>query len=600
MAGIASYPKLPYPPIERHGVIGDRQTAALVAADGSVDWLCLPDYAGHVFFGGLLDADKGGYWQLGPPEAQLGQQHYPGESFVLATTWRSDDGELELADGMPVHDTHRPPAAPTIVRRLRCTRGRAAWRLAMEAAVDFSPLWPVTLAADRVALAARGQQLVLWASQPIEAQGAAVRASGVLKAGEEVWFVLAAENSGPWSSQRAALVLEGAYDYWRHWSARLDYKGPFAETVRRSAMLVHLLCYAPAGSMVAAPTASLPERIGGDWNADYRFAWVRDASLSAAVLPMLGNVDDCEHYLAWLVERHHPTDRPLQPLYGIHGESELQTIVRKDLYGYRGSGPVRFNNHAFRQHQHDLYGYLAECMQIYLHHGGPWRSEYWELLERSANFISEVWQQPGNSIWELPATQQYVSGKAMSWSMLNHTIEIAEKLHHSGSAERWKHERERLRADVLENCWSERHRSFKQRQEGDNLDAAGLLVPLTGLLPADDPRSSSTIEAVARELSIGGYVYRFDPQQTPGMPQIPLGQYEGAFLPCTFWLARAYVQQGQPRRAEAILSQAEELAGPLRLFAEGVDTRSGSFLGNTPLLFSHVEFVRAALELAAL
>jgi GH15 family glucan-1,4-alpha-glucosidase len=597
MPHLAPHQSVPYLPIKRHGVIGDRQTAALVAADGTVDWLCLPDYAGPVFFGSLLDARQGGHWKLGPGAPILGRQEYLEETMLLSTVWQANGWQLELIDCMPLHGTLQPPSMPTLVRRLRCARGRAPWCMVLEAAADFAPLWAITLAADRVSLPATSGALVLWASSPIEAQGPSVRASGELNAGEEVWCVLAPDDSGPWSVERARMVLGGAQDAWRRWSDKLEYRGPFAQCVRHSARLVHLLSYAPAGSLVAAPTASLPERIGADWNADYRFAWVRDASLSSAVLPMLGNVSDCEHYLQWLVGRERAFGTPLQPLYGIHGERELQQHDRKDLYGYRGSRPVRFNNHAFRQQQHDAYGFLAECLDIYLEHGGPWRPEFWELLARSADFIADHWQESGNSIWELPVEQHYLSGKVMSWTMLDRAIAIGEKLRKDGRLDRWKTERERVRADVLARGWSELHASFKQRYEGDNLDAAALLVPLSGLLPAGDPRSLSTVDGVARELTIDGCVYRFDPPETPGMPAIEMGEYEGAFLPCTFWLARAYAQQNRVSEAETILARAEERAGPLRLFAEGVDPRSGAYLGNTPLLFSHVEFVRAALEL---
>jgi GH15 family glucan-1,4-alpha-glucosidase len=259
---------------------------------------------------------------------------------------------------------------------------------------------------------------------------------------------------------------------------------------------------------------------------------------------------------------------------------------------------VRFGNHAYKQHQHDSLGYLADSILLHVEAEGDWRPEYWELVRRLADFVCATWKHPGNSIWELPVVQHYLSGRVMSWVALDRAIKIAERVGGTGNFVAWQTARNEIHHDLLKNGWSERLGAFRQRYEGENLDSAALLITVMDVLPPDDPRVIATVERIADRLTINGFVYRFDPRETPGMTSTPLGEYEGAFLPCTFWLATAYARAGERHRAEAILKAAEEAAGPVGLFAEGVDGRSRTFLGNTPLVFSHTEYIRAALSLS--
>jgi GH15 family glucan-1,4-alpha-glucosidase len=602
------HPPVPYAAIKHHGVIGDRRTAALVAADGTIDWLPVPDYAGDVIFGALLDAQKGGYWNLGPGLRSIGKQSYVEDTTSLMSAWDLRDGRLELTDALAWPSDRRPPHREkqrAVLRRLRCSKGRVSARLLLSAADDFKPVEPTTITDTTVSLRTGRHDLELWASRPVHVTPSGVEAAWELKEGEELWCVLAVGHRvAEWNEKKAAEAMREADRYWKQWVGHLAYKGPRQTRVRRSAILVHQLGYAPDGSHVAAVTTSLPERIGGDWNADYRLSWVRDTSLSLEVLTLLGDTKGAQRYLEWVSGLLSPRDPPLQVVYGIHGEKKLSQDERKDVEGYRASEPVRLGNRAYQQDQHGSMGYLVDCIYTYLQGGGEWRPEFWDLVRRIADYIAEHSKNESNSIWELPVKQQYLSGKVLGWLALDRAIRIGEKIGQRENTERWRKRRDALHAEVMERGWSDHHHlgAFRQRYEGDNLDAAALLIPIVGFLPFDHPRVRSTVEKVIELLSIDGFVYRFDPLETPGVQKqgIPLGEYEGAFLPCTFWLATVLARMGRKAEAETILRRAESLAGPVGLFAEGVDARSGDFLGNTPLLFSQVEYVRAVRALAGI
>jgi alpha,alpha-trehalase len=594
---------IPYQAIERHGVIGDRRTAALIGADGTIDWFCLPDFDGAIVFGSLLDWSAGGHWKFGPAKIVSGEQRYFNETAVLETGWKLDEGRLSCVDAMLWPEDHRNPAdqdARILVRRLQCTEGK------VQCVLDLQPGYmfhrneiKMAVEDNRVLINVGDFTLQLWSTAPVETGELKTYGRFDLTAGEEVWAVLSFGRSvQDWSVQRAEAALQNTTKYWGDWNRGLKHRGFRHVGLQRAALTIHLLTYAPSGAQVAAATTSLPEAIGGSWNADYRFSWLRDTSLACAALTWLGDWKETERYFRWLTTVPPGKSMPLQVLYGIHGETEPKQNIVKGASGYRASRPVRIGNHAYRQLQMSSFGFLADCALIYLNAGGSWNKEYGNLIRAVAEYAASHWSEADNSIWELSKREHYVSSRVMSWVVLDRAAKIMRKISDEKIPDHWDQAAAAIRREILLQGWSERLKAFRQCYGFENLDAAALLIPILDFLPPDDPRVLSTIDRVAEELSIDEFVFRFNPEETPGVQQLPLGQLEGAFLPCTFWLATAYAKTRRPGRALAILERAEKIAGSLGVFAEAVDPRTLSFAGNTPLLFSHVEYVRAVLALA--
>jgi GH15 family glucan-1,4-alpha-glucosidase len=577
---------IPYPAIGRHGVIGDRRTAALVAADGTIDWLCLPDYDGQPVFGALLDARAGGAWRLGPARLVQGRQSYDGDTAVLTTAWELESGRLELTDTMLWPEDDRPAGrvdGRAVLRRLRCVTGQAACVWALEPRPDGAP------------------EIHTWTSGPIgTVPGAPPR--GVerftLHAGEELWAVLGPDDANGWTVERCRAALEETATFWRQLAARLQWNGPGAPQARRAGITIHLLSYAPDGSVVAAPTTSLPERIGGSWNADYRLSWVRDSALSLGALASLGDVENAGRYLDWLGRRA-AGGVPQRPLYSLREDRGTPTQHDGALAGYRGSAPVRFGNHAYDQRQIGSLGFLADCVLVYLRHGGDWGEVHWDMLRRAADHVADTWREPDNGVWELKTRQRYVSSQVMCWTALDRAARVAQRLGRDAPVDRWRAAMDDIAADVLSHGWSDRLGAFRQCHEAEGLDASSLLIPIMGMLPFDDPRVVRTVDRIVERLTIDGLVYRFDPDEVPAIDDArPMGQYEGAFLPCTFWLATVLAAMGRRDAARDLLARVDTVVGPTGLLAEGVDPRDGTFLGNMPLLFSHAEQLRALRALA--
>jgi len=604
MNNSASLP-IAFPPIERHGVIGDRRTGALVAADGTVNWFCVPEFDGPPVFGALLDPDLGGFCRFGPLKSSLGKQEYVPGAALLVTTWPVGDGDgnIELTDVMAWPGVARASSERgqrVIIRRLRVTADASVF-FEMHPRRNFALAPEASRATEGgVAVTFADGSLGAWASFPLTVEPGGASAAVPCRAGNDYWAVLG-WNVLPheWSIRRAAEVLSDAEHYWLEWSAglKVDCPGRRSEALRHSALVVQLLSHARHNSSVAALTTSLPERVGGDRNYDYRYAWVRDASLSVALLSRMGKEGEVGRYLHWLCGLRSATDAPLQVCYRLDGSPHLTQEDVTGVRGYRDSQPVRKGNRAAGQLQLGSMAFIADCARIYLDHGGEWREEFWDLLRRIADFTRLHWQEKDSGVWELPEEAHYVASRVMSWVVLERAVSIAERTAHSRETDGWRETADLIHAEVMDKGWCQEKGAFRQRYGSDALDAAALLIPLMDFLPANHPRVSGTLAAIERNLVVNGLVHRFDPAATLGGEQLPIGEFEGAFLPCVFWHAHALAKAGRCDEAEAILVKCESIAGAPRLFAEEAHSRGDIFLGNTPLLFAHVEYVRAVLEL---
>lgn len=587
----------PYPPLSQLGIIGDRRTAAGITADGTVRWFCLPNYDGIPVFACLVDAARGGHWALGPVNGHAGRQSYRGDTNVLVTNWRTDQADIELTDAMLSPEDRRPVSGEskrTLLRRLRCLRGSVACAMQLTPRDDFTEGVVTSRVPGGLELRVGGLALGLWSSRHFDLAAAGVAASFTLAEGEEFWAVLGlAEDPRGWDVKAAEDALTATSRYWEERRGRYSYEGKRRDRVIRSALAIELLSFAPTGAIVAAATSSLPERIGGDRNYDYRYAWIRDASMTLATLSVLGDVESAERYLSWISRLGSSTEMPLQVLYRADGGTRIGQKARKELAGYRGSRPVRFGNHAYRQRQIDCFGYLADCAVIYLMEGGRWAPEYWRVMTRVADYTVKTWRKPGNGIWERDQRRHYVSSKVMSWTTLKRTLEFADRTGDSGNLRQWRRTMIEIHADVMKRGWSDEMQSFRQHYDADTLDASALLVPLMGFLELDHPRVVATVRRIEQDLMIDGLVHRFRPEKS----ELSMAEFEGAFLPCCFWLAAVYALMGRNDDAEAMLRRTEELSSQTGLFSEEVDSRSGELLGNLPMIFSHAEYTRAVLQL---
>ncbi len=597
---------VPYPPIERLAVIGDRRTAAMVAADGPVCWACLPRFDATPVFGAILDLKKGGYWRLGPEDRDFGEQGYVDGTAVLTTRWTTPEAVLELIECMLWPEDEREPglaARRVIVRRLRCVSGERRVVHRIEPWEDFRTTAAILEEGGALRVSMRGFDLGLWSSHNPEVgpDGTEAHLVTALGSGEEIWTVLdSAEEARHWSIDTARVALDATVAWWKAWSGKLRCGGSRADEVRRAAMVVHLCTYAPTGALVAAPTTSLPERVPGTYNYDYRYCWIRDGSLTVSLLAQLGDTRPVSRFLDFVAARLRPdTDdkskMPLQVLYRIDGGAKTPKDERSDISGYRDCQPVQMGNAVYQMHEIDGFGFLADCIHRFVEAGGTLEDRHWEVMRRLADFIAENWAEKDAGTWELMPSQDFTATKVMNWVALDRAIAVAERTGRQAPA-RWAQSRERVREDVLEHGWSEKAGAFRQRYDSDALDGTALLIPLMGFLPPGDPKVRATVERIDKVLRLNGLVHRFVPEKTPGRPDQPMGDREGAFLMCTMWLAEAWQMLGEPEKAKRALERAEACRGTNRLFSEAGDARnSPGLLGNMPLLFTEAAYARAAL-----
>jgi GH15 family glucan-1,4-alpha-glucosidase len=586
------------PAIRDLGLLGDTRTAALVDERGGIVWLCLPHFDGEPVFGALVAGERGGLFALGPAgDAEVVQRRYWDGSTVLETTWRVGGAQLVLTEGMIAEVEGSLFPTFCLVRRLEARgdvvdcvmcfdprfgseRRRPSWRGTHAALVCVDRGMALSFTADR-ALALRPGRVVEFSLDP----------------GQPLTVVLTAAHRGPLTHVTTgtawrALVEDDAR--WRRWSARIDLESPFSSAVERSLITMRLLTYSPSGAPVAAPTTSLPEQLGGSRNWDYRYAWPRDASIGIGAFLGVGLDDQARAFLYWLLHASR-LDRPRLPaLLTLHGRAVPAEREVGEWPGYGGSRPVRFGNGARDQHQLDNYGWVLDAMWLLVRAGHGLYGETWRAALAMADHVAERWRRPDAGLWEVRgALAHYVHSKLMAWLALDRALRIADS-HRTPARRRarWTTERDAIAADVAANGIDPDRGIFVRAYGRRDLDAALLVLPLIGVEPPGSARVVDTIEAVRRELSAGGpLLYRYKPGDDG------LAGDEGAFLPCSFWLAQALAATGAVDEAVALVEQLLGIAGPLGLYAEEADPTSGELLGNYPQAFTHATLVQAALAI---
>jgi GH15 family glucan-1,4-alpha-glucosidase len=596
-----------YPPISDYALIGNRHTCALVSRDGSVDWCCLPYLDSASSFAAVLDARRGGRWRLAPVGTSSARRAYLGASAVLRTEFVADGGRMELIDFLPIRvgrGSEPSYSARSIVRIARCLEGGVEVELEWTPRPDYARA-DVTLERHDHWLLARTHRDRLWLSGLPEAvrpdlRAASARATVPLRQGEtlELTCTWTADDAAP-HVLPASRHLDQTLKWWREWaeSCRIEPEvEPWREMVLRSGMVLKLLTNERTGAMAAAPTASLPEEIGGVRNWDYRYCWVRDASLTAQAFSTLGQPDDGIAFLRFLerAAAQHRDPSRIQVVYGLQGETNLPEYNLSHLDGYRNSRPIRIGNAAALQRQLDVYGELIEAAYDLLRQGVELPEGHWRWLCGIADYVCDVWRWRDRGIWEVRGPERHFTySKLMCWVALDRALRMAEMLGSEHDTHRWWRERGAIRATILEQGFDPGRNSFVQHFESRTLDASNLLIPLVGFLPADDTRVQGTIDATLRHLTEDGLVHRYLPEETAD----GVGGGEGAFGICTFWLVNALAVSGRTAEAHEIFAAMLARANDLGLYAEEIDPRDGEFLGNYPQAFSHIGLITAAHNL---
>lgn len=604
---------MPYQPIENYGLIGNLRTAALVGMDGSIDWLCLPSFDSPSVFAAILDDGKGGRFRIAPTgEGVRYKQFYWPNTNILITRFLHPKGIGEVVDYMPVDENGRA-LADQLVRRVRVVHGCMPFRLECRPAFDYARARHETWVGGTFArFDGPGLSLGLASSLPLKRDGDGALADFVLREEESATFVLRMlDPSTDVGCCPGVLESEERFRktvaYWQRWLGRCTYQGRWREVVHRSALALKLMVYEPTGALVAAPTMSLPEEIGGVRNWDYRYTWLRDASFTLYALMRIGFTEEAARFMSWLSARWREDDSvthsPMQLMYGIDGRSALPEIELSHLEGYRGSRPVRIGNAAHGQLQLDIYGELMDSVYLFNKYGTPLGYDAWLDLRRVLDWVCENWRQPDEGIWEVRGGRRhFVFSRLMCWVALDRGLRLADKRSFPAERLRWLKTRDTIYEEVMEKGWDTERRSFVQAYGSPALDASHLLMPLVFFLAPNDPRMLATIDAIRAPLArgglaSGGLVYRYDLSEAPdGLP----GD-EGTFNMCSFWMVEALTRAGRtdPRRLEEARLLFEEMLGyanHLGLYAEQTGPR-GEALGNFPQALTHLALISAAFNL---
>jgi len=581
--------------IESYALIGDRVTCALVGRDGSIDWLCLPRFDGSACFAALLGTTDNGSWRIAPVDEAKVARCYRGDSLILETVFETAGGSVAVIDFM------LPEAANiTLVRLVEGRSGEVAMRGDMGLRFDYGATIPwVTRLDDHHGLCAiAGPDMVVLRSG-VKLRGERMRscADFKVKAGQTVSFVLSHGPSHlplpPRVDPDAALKATEAY--WDTFIGRSTYQGPYKEAVHRSVLTLKALSYAPTGGIVAAATTSLPEEIGGGRNWDYRFCWLRDATLTLFALMGAGFTGEARQWRAWLHRSIAGSAAQIQIMYGLHGERSLDEREIPWLCGYENSAPVRIGNAAAGQVQLDVFGEVLECLHQARRHGLEAAPQGWALQRNIVDYLATIWDQPDQGMWEIRGSAQHFTfSKIMAWVAIDRMIKDATHFHLSGPVEEWRALRTKIFDRVMSEGYDPVRNTFTQVFGGKELDASLLLIGQVGFLPANDTRVIGTVKAIEEDLLRDGFVLRYRTESA--VDGLPPG--EGAFLACTFWLVDAYAMQGRRDEAEKLFERLLGLCNDVGLLSEEYDPRARRLVGNFPQAFSHVALVAAAMTLS--
>ncbi len=593
-----------YQPIEDYAVIGDLYTVALVGKNGSIDWCCLPDFDSPSVFGALLDAQKGGFFRIAPADTTGMQcrQLYVPETNMLITRFLSSNGVAEITDFMPIRQSGSASHRHMIIRSVKVVRGSMTFEMLCRPAFNYArDLHTTNFSREGAVFHSKNLSLALAASVPLEHddhEGA--RTEFTLHTGQSARFFLEGAQEydlapSHFSDGHYYELLQHTLNYWRNWLAHCQYQGRWRETVQRSALVLKLLTYAPTGAIVAAPTTSLPETMGGTRNWDFRYTWLRDASFTLYSLLILGLTQEAEAFMGWLDARCHETEayEGLQPIYGIRGEHDLPEIALDHLEGYRQSRPVRIGNAASKQLQLDIYGELMDSVYLYNRHSLI-SYDLWQHLRRLLDWLGKNWQMPDAGLWEARGDPQpYVHSRVMSWVAFDRALRLARHRGLPAPTADWLQTSAQIYEQVMEQGWSEQKQSFVQYYGSDAIDASALLMVLTKFAGPTDPRILQTVDRIEQELASDSLVFRYNPTKAA---DDGIGSIEGTFSATSFWLAESLARAGRLNESRLMLEKMLTYCNHVGLYAEEIGP-TGEALGNYPQAFTHLSLITACYHI---
>ena len=599
-----------YQPIQNHGIIGDLHTVALVGMDGSIDWFCFPNFDSPSVFAAILDDAKGGRFRITPTCEATRKQFYQPDTNVLITRFLAAEGVGQVTDFMPVGLPSDDPQRHQLVRRVQVVRGSMEFRMDCQPAFNYARTPHATRLVDGGAcFDTPDLSLGLSTAQPLERAGSGVTLTFALREGHSSAFVLGRVNGhgceGLLADEAAAELVSKTAQYWRQWLGQCTYQGRWREIVHRSALVLKLMTFEPTGAIVAAPTCSLPEGIGGERNWDYRYTWIRDAAFTLYALMRIGFTDAAGQFMHWIENRCHELnpDDPLQIMYGIDGRHDLTEETLDHLDGYMSSRPVRIGNGAHKQLQLDIYGELMDSVYLYNKYGAPISYDLWRHLRRLVDWVCDNWRRQDEGLWEVRGSRRhFVYSKLMCWVAIDRGLRLANKRSFPADRVRWMAVRDEIYEEIMARGWSESRQAFVQHYDTESLDASNLMMPLVFFLSPADPRNLGNLAATMEPPDKGGLmanslVYRYNLNETAD----GLSGKEGTFNVCTFWLVEALTRAGRVDRraldkARLIFEEMLGYANHLGLYAEETG-RSGEALGNFPQALTHLGLISAAFNL---